>query len=645
MVPCPRVLVVDDEAHLRETLGGLLALDGYDVALAGSGREALQHLRDGRKVDLVLSDLEMAGMDGAELARRVQADPSTSSVPIIFLTGGSDDHTMAQLLDNGAVDYITKPYNPSELRARVRAAMRVRRLKGELEERVVEADAANRAKSEFLANMSHEIRTPLTAVLGYADLLLDLDVSASDRVNYVQTIRRNGEHLLTVLNDLLDLSKIEAGKMTIEAAEVSPAQIAVDVASLMRVRALAKELDLTVRFVTPVPERIRCDGTRLRQILMNLVGNAIKFTARGTVAIEVACHGADGPVPNLMFEVVDDGIGMTAEQMERLFVPFAQADGSTTRRFGGTGLGLVICKRLAEMLGGAIDVDSQPGRGSRFTLSVATGPLDDVEMLDGIHEACVEEPKGPAARAPLRGSVLLAEDGLDNQLLVSALLRRAGARVTIVENGRLAVERALAAEAEGAPFDVVLMDMQMPELDGYGATATLRARGYRWPIIALTAHAMASDRERCLAAGCTDFLTKPIERARLIETVGSYLASVRVERAATGVAPPPTGPIEMPLISEVADDEEMAPLVEQFVASLPARATALLEATFAGDLTRLARLAHQLKGAAGGYGFPTITDAAALLEQAATGVGPAGGVGVALEGMLKLMKNAKGGPS
>jgi signal transduction histidine kinase/HPt (histidine-containing phosphotransfer) domain-containing protein len=643
----PRILVVDDEAHLRETLGGLLELDGHDVVEAGSAPEGLRLARESR-FDLVLSDIDMAGMDGVELWRRLQADPVTTGVPVIFLTGGSDDHSMVKLLDGGAVDYITKPFNPSELRARVRAAMRVRLLKGELEERVVEADAANRAKSEFLANMSHEIRTPLTAVLGYADLLLDLELSPSDRINYVQTIRRNGEHLLTVLNDLLDLSKIEAGKMTIEAAPVSPVQVAVDVASLMRVRALGKELDFALRFATPVPEHIRCDGTRLRQILMNLVGNAIKFTPRGAVALEVSCVEPGGTQPHLVFTVVDEGIGMTEEQLGRLFVPFAQADGSTTRRFGGTGLGLVICKRLADMLGGTIDVDSEPGRGSRFTLSIALERLDGVALLDGMQEACTTMGAGDGARvatgrATLSGSVLLAEDGLDNQLLVSTLLRRAGARVTIVENGRLAVERALAEEAAGQPFGVVLMDMQMPELDGYGATATLRARGYRRPIVALTAHAMASDRDRCLAAGCTDYLTKPIQRERLIQSVGSYLAAARTEREAAGEPPPATAPIEIPLVSELADDEDMAPLVAQFVASLPERAAALLEATFAGDLTRLTRLAHQLKGAAGGFGFPTVTTAAAALEQAAGGVGPAGGIGAALEVLLRLLKSAKGG--
>ncbi|HEU5057252.1 MAG TPA: ATP-binding protein [Kofleriaceae bacterium] len=506
--------------------------------------------------------------------------------------------------------------------------------------RLIERKAAHdlllqhsRMKSEFLANMSHEIRTPMTAVLGYADLLLDLELPPADRVSYIQTIRRNGEHLLAVLNDILDLSKIEAGKMTVEAAPCSPAQIAVDVASLMRVRAHARSLEFELLFDSAVPETIHSDPTRLRQILMNLVGNAIKFTQRGRVSMAVSCAP-----PRLSFRIRDDGIGMAPDQLKRLFQPFAQADSSTTRRFGGSGLGLAICRRLAEMLGGTIAVDSEIGRGSTFTLELDVGSLDGVAMLADLSEACSPEPvPSPARRAApgtrLAGRVLLAEDGADNQVLVSTLLRRAGAEVEIVENGRLAVDRALAARAGGRPFGVILMDMQMPELDGYGATATLRGRGYGGPIVALTAHAMAWDRDRCITAGCTDYLTKPIQRDTLIATVAHHLEAA----GAAGEAE-----ADAPLTSDLADDEEMLALVEQFVATMPERIGALEAASASGDRSCLARLAHQLKGAAGGYGFPRISAAAAALE-AACGLGNLEATAGALEQLVRLMSRTQTG--
>ncbi|HEY8141243.1 MAG TPA: ATP-binding protein, partial [Kofleriaceae bacterium] len=437
---------------------------------------------------------------------------------------------------------------------------------------------------------------------------------------------------------ILDLSKIEAGKMTVEAAPCSPAQMAVDVASLMRVRAHAKSLQFDLQFETPVPETIHSDPTRLRQILMNLVGNAIKFTQRGRVSMAVSCA-----LPTLRFHIRDEGIGMAPEQLARLFQPFAQADSSTTRRFGGSGLGLVICRRLAEMLGGTIRVESEVGRGSTFTFELDVGSLQGVAMLEDMSEACAPVSASPARRqapsARLTGRVLLAEDGADNQVLVSTLLRRAGAEVEIVENGKLAVERALDAKAEGRPFGVLLMDMQMPELDGYGATATLRGRGYSGPIVALTAHAMAWDRDRCIAAGCTDYLTKPIQRDILIATVAHYLESAGPAAEAPGAG---AAAADEPLTSDMADDEDMAALVAQFVATVPERIGALRAANVTGDRSCLARLAHQLKGAAGGYGFPRISEAASVLE-AACGVGHADATASALEQLVRLMSRTQTG--
>ena len=391
------------------------------------------------------------------------------------------------------------------------------------------AETANRAKSDFLANMSHEIRTPMTAILGYSDLLLQQDLKSPERAEFVHTIQRNGSHLLGIINDILDISKIEAGKMTIEQIDCSPCRLVGEVASLMRARAIAKHLTLQVEYRGPIPETMHTDPTRLRQILINLMGNAVKFTERGCVRLVVGMvDSPQSPNPHISFEVIDTGVGMTPEQQVSIFKPFSQADNSMTRRFGGTGLGLTISKRLAQMLGGDIVGKSTPGKGSSFLATVETGPLAGVRMLDGSDEAVrakVEEPaKLKTADIRLPGRILLAEDGPDNQRLIAFLLRQRGATVVVAENGQVAVEQVAQAEQAGQPFECILMDMQMPILDGYAATRRLREAGCRIPIVALTAHAMRGDRERCLDAGCDDYLAKPIDRAELASRVAHYLA-------------------------------------------------------------------------------------------------------------------------
>jgi signal transduction histidine kinase/ActR/RegA family two-component response regulator len=414
----------------------------------------------------------------------------------------------------------------------------VRRRSAALQKAMERAEAANRAKSEFLANMSHEIRTPMTAILGYSETLLGPSLSEAERSSAVHVIRRNGQHLLTLINDILDLSKIEAGKLEPELLTLSPGRVVAEVYSLMQVRAESKRLGWEVEFRGPLPETIQTDPTRLRQILFNLVGNAIKFTRAGQVRLVVGLvwdtAGTDErePPPMLRFDVVDTGIGMPPEQLDTLFRPFTQADNSTTREYGGTGLGLAISKRLARMLGGDLTASSQPGQGSTFSLRISTGSLKGVKMLPApsvtdFLENEAAAPK-PATAETTNGAlanarVLIAEDGPDSQRLIAFILRTAGATVTLAENGQLAVERAVEAESRGAAFDVILMDMQMPVLDGYDATRRLRQLGHTEPIVALTAHAMEGIRERCLEAGCDDFAAKPIDRATLIATVRKHL--------------------------------------------------------------------------------------------------------------------------
>ncbi|MHB8972884.1 MAG: PAS domain S-box protein [Pirellulaceae bacterium] len=406
----------------------------------------------------------------------------------------------------------------------------------------IQAEAATCAKSEFLANMSHEIRTPMTAILGFADVLLDesgVDHTSPERIEAVRTIQRNGKHLLELINDILDLSKVEAGKMQIEPARCSPFELLAELVSLMRVRADAKHLKLEVDMAGALPETVLVDPLRLRQVLVNLVGNAIKFTDHGIVRITAQLVQHSGPL-RLRFDVTDTGIGMNEEQIGRLFQAFSQVDSSAARKFGGSGLGLAISKRLMEAMGGSIEVRSMAGKGSTFSVLMDPGPLDGILLVQNAHEALLD--RLPTTRESvlgtdaLRGRVLLAEDGPDNQRLLSFLLKRAGADVTVVENGQLAIEAALAACTANQPFDVILMDMQMPVMDGYTATRQLREKGYAGPIVALTAHAMAEDRQKCLEAGCDEFATKPIDRQKLLATVSRWAGHGRTNdgsRAAT----------------------------------------------------------------------------------------------------------------
>ncbi|MDZ4778920.1 MAG: ATP-binding protein [Planctomycetia bacterium] len=383
------------------------------------------------------------------------------------------------------------------------------------------AEEANVAKSQFLANMSHEIRTPMTAILGYTDILLDELNGQESALHLLSVIKRNGHYLLDIINDILDLSKIEAGQMAVEQTDCSPVQLLREIHSLMLVRAEQKQLALRLDLRGALPEQIVTDPLRLRQILINLIGNAIKFTQRGSVTLSVACERDERGDYRLRAEVRDSGIGISAEQLGRLFQPFSQADASTTRNFGGTGLGLSISRRLAEMMSGKIEVVSQPGAGSTFTLEIPCGKLLGIGWIDPTLTAAIDT----RALAPedfdrqeLSGCrLLIVEDGPDNQRFFAHVLRQAGATVEVAENGLLAVQTI----ADQNAFDVILMDMQMPEMDGYTAARELRRRGVATPIIALTAHAMSNDRQKCLDAGCDDYDNKPIERRRLIDKISA----------------------------------------------------------------------------------------------------------------------------
>ncbi len=388
------------------------------------------------------------------------------------------------------------------------------------------AEVANQAKSAFLANMSHEIRTPMNAIMGFADVLRrGMEESEERRREYLDVIHRSGTHLIELINDILDLSKIEAGKLEVEITTTNPHGVLHDVVDVLRVRADQAGITLDCSVEGLVPETIQSDGTRLRQILMNLVGNALKFTSQGGVKL-ICRMRPQSRTPHLEFLVIDTGIGMTPEQMARIFNPFEQADSSVTRRFGGTGLGLSISKRLAEALGGDIRVQSAPGQGSTFSLAIETGPLSGVPMIDASTATQLlqrtKQAEQKANDISLRPSrVLIVDDGESNRQLIGLLLRRAGLEVCEAENGVEAIQ-----QVEEGAFDLVLMDMQMPVIDGYTATRRLREQGYSMPIVALTANAMQGDEEKCKVAGCSHFLTKPIDIDRLFALLAETLGTV-----------------------------------------------------------------------------------------------------------------------
>ena len=381
---------------------------------------------------------------------------------------------------------------------------------GELEEARAAAVHATRAKTEFLANMSHEIRTPLTAIIGYADLLAEEDADPAARRSILQTVRGNGEHLLALVSEILDLSKIEAGRTETDRVPMDVRGCVRDVAESFRGQIDRKSLELDVVIDDDIHQAVSLDPLRFRQIVVNLLGNAIKFTAEGRIAVELRSTDRDD---RIRLVVSDTGIGMSDLEATRIFEPFQQADGSTTRRFGGTGLGLTISRRLCEMLGGGLEVRSTTGVGSTFTAIVSAPPT--------IHHPEVRT----RTEMPTGLRVLLAEDGLDNRRLITHLLSRLGARVHAVEDGAAAVEAVMDGTRE--PFDVIVMDMQMPVLDGYEAARRIRNAGLEVPILALTANAMPGDRNICLQAGCDDYLPKPVRRDDLARSIAGLMNRVR----------------------------------------------------------------------------------------------------------------------
>ena len=401
----------------------------------------------------------------------------------------------------------------------------IEKQKAELADSKKSAEVANKAKSEFLANMSHEIRTPMNAILGFTDLLRrGMTADRNEQDDYLNTIHSSGTHLLELINDILDLSKIEAGKLELETIDSSPFEIIGEVINVLKVRADERGIDLEFKAVGKLPEKIKTDPVRLRQIITNLVGNAIKFTEVGSVRVEAKMlpTAANPNEQQMEIRVIDSGIGMTEPQLKKIFDPFSQADNSVTRRFGGTGLGLSISLKIAKALGGSLSAESEHGKGSTFIVSLNTGDVREFRLLDDSEAQQVIRDERKAQNDSVSKlppcNILVVDDGPANRKLMNLILSRAGTQTGLAENGQVALD--MVAEQD---FDIILMDMQMPVMDGYTATRTLREQGFSKPIFALTANAMKGDEEKCLAAGCSGFLSKPINIEKLLSTLATTL--------------------------------------------------------------------------------------------------------------------------
>ncbi len=486
-----------------------------------------------------------------------------------------------------------------------------------------EAEAANRAKSDFLANMSHEIRTPMNAVLGFTELLRrGYHRDDAEMRRHLDTIHGSGTHLLELINDILDLAKVESGRMELERAPTAAHAIAQEVVAVLGVRAREKGIALRLECASPIPEQVLTDPTRLRQIITNLVGNAIKFTAKGTVTVTLSAEATRGDA-RMLIEVRDTGMGIPEDRIDAIFEPFTQASAETTRQHGGTGLGLTISRQFARGLGGDLTARSRVGVGSVFSATIGTGPLDDVRWLSPVEALRTNAPAAlgsgmtwsfPAAK------VLVVDDGAPNRELVRLVLEPAGLQVEEAENGRIGVDKAMRGD-----FALILMDMQMPVMDGYEATQYLREHGCPTPVYAMTADAMKGFETRLLEAGCKGFVTKPIDMDVLLRTIAGLLGGVQVPTGAALMKPEPAPiataeqpPTAMePVRSRLHDHPKLKIVAQSFVDTLDTRKAAIRQAWEDRNYESLASLGHWLKGTGGTAGFDVFTGPARSMEAAA----------------------------
>lgn len=464
----------------------------------------------------LLSDLQLL----SEQECQTKAHPKTSYETVLSNSTLALSHLESTLtLMKEFVNNLSSQFDETESKTQKTANPSI---SDNVDPRQESTKAAIQSRSEFLANMSHEIRTPMTAILGFSELLENKDLTAAQHSKAVQTIQRNGRYLLDLVNDILDLSQVDAGKYELEKRKTNPVRVLREIKEHLDHQATAQNNELLIELQGKVPQFIHTDPTRLKQALVNLTENAIKFTKHGTIHITLE-H--DPQQERLCYHVTDTGTGIPANQLQQIFQPFGQADSSQTRKQSGIGLGLTMTQRIAKMLDGDVNVESTYRKGSKFTFNIATGDLSDVPMVTSLDRDTVRRstPIEYSVNSKISGRILLVEDRPDNQHLIRFILNKAGAEVTIAHNGKEGTELALIELQAKNPFDLILMDIQMPIMDGYEATYVLRKAGYKGQIIALTTHVRSEEIDKCMASGCDAYLPKPIDRKTFIPEVAARI--------------------------------------------------------------------------------------------------------------------------